>query len=195
MQTSVCGSSLWSFRDAYQRSPPHCVEGKEEELQDKVIFRHKHLSGAVKAVVIPSSVSTLRAQDLSEVLCNCPKFWLCPISSPTAPAALHTQQAGSTLHQLLAPKPGELPCLIPSFCRTAARHHHCRGARSCAELAECELGWAGGETRGEPSGPLQGMQGPLGLEIGSTQISCVSQPVRKSLSTTEGKMDLMDSTK
>lgn len=63
---------------------PHCMEGKEEELGEKVTFRQKHLTGWVKADRIPSSVSALGAQELSEVIFNCPKFLIRPISSSRA---------------------------------------------------------------------------------------------------------------
>lgn len=68
------------------------MEGKEEELQEKVIFRHKQLTGSVKAAIIPSSVSTLRVLELSEVIFNCPKFLVCP--------HLFLQSSGYALHTL-----------------------------------------------------------------------------------------------
>jgi len=75
------GVSSGPHKKLIKDHPPHYMEGKEEELSEKVIFRHKHLTGSVKADIIPSSVSTLRIQNLSEAVCSCPEFLVCPVSS------------------------------------------------------------------------------------------------------------------
>lgn len=82
--------------------PRHYMEGKEEELREKVIFGHKHLAASVKAAAIPCSVSTLRVQELPEVVFNCPKFLVCVLHTlcwTDAASLACTKKWGTSLSQ------------------------------------------------------------------------------------------------